>query len=217
MTDLNTTDLKTVLLHSAYRLFTDLGYRGTSIRRLADTCSCNVASVYYHFGSKENLFRAVLTAHSPVTAVAEAIERDPPPLDGPPARAVRHLMGTVYHTVKDRLPSYYLILIDVREFGGANLRVQLAEHIQRLGAAPAQSMARLLSRLPLRSWMSPGAFVMSMMATVFVVLLRERFVGLPQFVAGQGVTFESEGDPEEALDRACEAFLYGALERGDGV
>ncbi len=44
------TDLRRSLLGTSYRLFTNASYQGTSIRAIADRCSCNVASVHYYFG-----------------------------------------------------------------------------------------------------------------------------------------------------------------------
>lgn len=44
------------LLDSAERLFTERGFGGTSIRDLAAAAGCNIASVNYYFGGKENLY-----------------------------------------------------------------------------------------------------------------------------------------------------------------
>lgn len=44
------------LLDSAERLFAEHGFGGTSIRDLATAAGCNIASVNYYFGSKENLY-----------------------------------------------------------------------------------------------------------------------------------------------------------------
>jgi len=44
------------LLAAAERLFPERGFDGTSVRDLAAAAGCNIASVNYHFGGKENLY-----------------------------------------------------------------------------------------------------------------------------------------------------------------
>jgi AcrR family transcriptional regulator len=49
------TATKTALLDAAKRLVAERGYAGTSVRDLAAAADANVASVSYHFGSRERL------------------------------------------------------------------------------------------------------------------------------------------------------------------
>jgi AcrR family transcriptional regulator len=51
---------KTRILDAAERIFTDKGFRGTSLRELTAEARVNIAAVNYHFGSKEALLQAVL-------------------------------------------------------------------------------------------------------------------------------------------------------------
>jgi len=44
------------LLDSAEELFAERGFDSTSVRDLATTAECNIASVNYYFGGKENLY-----------------------------------------------------------------------------------------------------------------------------------------------------------------
>lgn len=53
-------DTKTIILDDAERLFATQGYRGTSLRAITRAAGVNLASVSYHFGSKEGLLEAVL-------------------------------------------------------------------------------------------------------------------------------------------------------------
>nr|WP_306455035.1 helix-turn-helix domain-containing protein [Pseudovibrio flavus] len=48
------------MLDSAERLLTEHGMAATSVRMITEEAGANVASVNYHFGSKEDLIRAVL-------------------------------------------------------------------------------------------------------------------------------------------------------------
>lgn len=48
------------VLDAAQELFGERGLRGTSLRAVTDAAGANLAAVNYHFGSKEELFRAVV-------------------------------------------------------------------------------------------------------------------------------------------------------------
>lgn len=49
------------ILDSAESLFMEHGFEATSLRAITTAASVNLAAVNYHFGSKEELFQAVLT------------------------------------------------------------------------------------------------------------------------------------------------------------
>src|SRR5437868_9978051 len=54
-------DTKTRILDVAEGLFMEHGCEATSLRQLTAAAGVNLAAVNYHFGSKEELFQAVLT------------------------------------------------------------------------------------------------------------------------------------------------------------
>jgi AcrR family transcriptional regulator len=54
-------DTKTRILDAAESLFMEHGFEATSLRQLTTAAGVNLAAVNYHFGSKEELFQAVLT------------------------------------------------------------------------------------------------------------------------------------------------------------
>jgi len=47
------------LLEVAERLFAEKGFDGAPVREITTAAGCNIASVNYHFGSKENLYAQV--------------------------------------------------------------------------------------------------------------------------------------------------------------
>src|SRR6266568_1670549 len=49
------------ILDAAEALFMEHGFEATSLRQITATAGVNLAAVNYHFGSKEELFQAVLT------------------------------------------------------------------------------------------------------------------------------------------------------------
>jgi AcrR family transcriptional regulator len=59
--DVASADTKTRILDAAELLFMEHGFEATSLRSLTTAASVNLAAVNYHFGTKEELFQAVLT------------------------------------------------------------------------------------------------------------------------------------------------------------
>ena len=59
--DATSADTKTRILDAAESLFMEHGFEATSLRQLTTAAGVNLAAVNYHFGSKEELFQAVLT------------------------------------------------------------------------------------------------------------------------------------------------------------
>ncbi len=59
--DATSADTKTRILDAAEQLFMEHGFEATSLRQLTAAAGVNLAAVNYHFGSKEELFQAVLT------------------------------------------------------------------------------------------------------------------------------------------------------------
>ncbi|MBL8519060.1 MAG: TetR family transcriptional regulator [Betaproteobacteria bacterium] len=56
-----TTDTKSRILDAAEELFMEHGFEATSLRLITTAAGVNLAAANYHFGSKEELFQAVLT------------------------------------------------------------------------------------------------------------------------------------------------------------
>ncbi|MDJ0725288.1 MAG: TetR/AcrR family transcriptional regulator [Prochloraceae cyanobacterium] len=53
-------DTKEQILNVAEELFAEQGFAGTSLRQVIKQAGVNLSAVHYHFGSKEELFRAVV-------------------------------------------------------------------------------------------------------------------------------------------------------------
>ncbi len=53
-------DTKEQILNAAERLFASLGFAGTSLRAVIREADVNLAAIHYYFGSKEELFVAVV-------------------------------------------------------------------------------------------------------------------------------------------------------------
>ncbi|MEM8778264.1 MAG: TetR/AcrR family transcriptional regulator [Cyanobacteria bacterium P01_G01_bin.49] len=60
MTSTSSIDTKEHILNIAEYLFAENGFAGTSLRSVIREADVNLSAVHYHFGSKEELFRAVV-------------------------------------------------------------------------------------------------------------------------------------------------------------
>lgn len=71
------------LLHAARDLFAQYGYEGTSVRDITSRAKANLGAITYHFGSKEDLFHAVIgtIAEPLVEAVTQAAQAPGAPLE----------------------------------------------------------------------------------------------------------------------------------------
>ena len=61
----NEPDIRTKILLAAKTLFAKQGFEGTTVRQVCDAAGANVALVSYHFGGKDNLFKALFDEFFP--------------------------------------------------------------------------------------------------------------------------------------------------------
>lgn len=54
-----------LILQTAYRLFQEQGFHGTSMRQIAESAGIALGGIYNHFASKENIFLSVLETYHP--------------------------------------------------------------------------------------------------------------------------------------------------------
>ena len=61
------------ILQSAYLLFLENGFHGTSMRQIAQGAGIAVGGIYNHFASKDDIFVAVLLARHPIFDILPAL------------------------------------------------------------------------------------------------------------------------------------------------
>jgi len=54
---------RTAILEASLELFSSQGYRGTSIREIAEAAGVSTGNVYHHFADKETIFQTVLSQY----------------------------------------------------------------------------------------------------------------------------------------------------------
>lgn len=68
---------RTAILEAAEFVFARNGYAGATVKQLAQQAKCYESLIYYHFGSKDKLFTAVLTnAYNKLIKAEQALDLD---------------------------------------------------------------------------------------------------------------------------------------------
>jgi AcrR family transcriptional regulator len=106
------------ILQSAHPLFLKNGYHGTSMRQIAQGAGIAVGGIYNHFGSKEEIFMAVLSARHPVNDILPALEA----AEGQDIESfVRDAAYKMVEIVKGRPDFLNLMFIELVEFNAGHV------------------------------------------------------------------------------------------------
>jgi len=126
------------ILAAALKLFSTVGYHGTSMRDIAQAARASTGSVYHQFPDKESIFRALLDHYfeavsSPEFPFNRALAAGAFPNDlEAMARAARE-------SVVQYRPYVALIYVDVVEFDGSHIRRFYSEMASRFEAFLSQN------------------------------------------------------------------------------
>lgn len=88
-------DTRRAIIDAAVRLIAERGFSATSVDEIAEAAGVAKGSVYYNFGSKADLFAAILTQGITRLTAALRAALDDGPQPTPVARVVAELLGQV--------------------------------------------------------------------------------------------------------------------------
>ena len=128
-----------LILDAAEELFARQGFDSTTIKQIGARADANPALIYYYFGSKDTLYRAVLSRLFEWLIGAAARRLDP---DLAPAEAVRTLIGFQSERLRER-PTLPRIL--AREMIDPHAE-HAAEHIGQLAGSVFRRVCELIQR-----------------------------------------------------------------------
>lgn len=115
------------LLSEARKLFSQKGFDGTSVRVITRSARANLGAVNYHFGSKEGLYHAVLSAAWAEVAAALEAEAARP---GPPLARIEAILRVLFAGLEQQPDLAGLVL---RELAATRaVPAPLAENVGRI-------------------------------------------------------------------------------------
>ncbi|MEM8861747.1 MAG: TetR/AcrR family transcriptional regulator [Chloroflexota bacterium] len=109
------------LIQSAYKLFLQKGYHGTSMRQIAKGANLALGGIYNHFASKEEIFRAVVLAHHPFLKIFPKFEEATEDSSMSPKEMIRNLTHLIFSEFKKEPQLLNLMFIELVELEGDNL------------------------------------------------------------------------------------------------
>jgi AcrR family transcriptional regulator len=175
---------RALILEAALRLFSQQGYRATSIRDIAEAAGVSTGNLYHQFPDKETIFRQLLDQYwqalaDPKYPVNRALAQGAFP------HHLEELGRAVRESVRRYRPYVALIYVDVIEFEGSHIRrfySDMAERFARFLDAHAETLE--LDK-HLRPEVSPVSAVMLATRLMFYYFAVELVFGVPnQFGRG---------------------------------
>jgi AcrR family transcriptional regulator len=186
-----------IIIDAAYRLIIDQGYAATSMRQIAGIAHLSLGSIYNHFSSKEEVFRAIIQERHPFFQIL-------PVLSSVQGKTVEAFVRNAAHTLIEQLghhPDFLnLMLTEIVEFKGDHvpllfdkflpMALPLAKHAAELDGKTRSISTYILAR----------AFL-GMFFSYYITEILLSPVMPPEMQAN-------------ALDHFVDIFLYGILDKG---
>jgi AcrR family transcriptional regulator len=126
------------LLNSAEELFCEHGFDGVSVRDIAASADCNIASVNYYFGSKENLYIEMFRRHvgklidEQVTNIQRIMKSDNPSIEN----LIKALVTLALKSLNNNGGKRSLIKMMVREMLHPHLKTEIVFDVMGLFFMP---------------------------------------------------------------------------------
>ena len=117
---------KETLLRSATEVFVEKGFSGARVDDIARRASANKAMIYYHFCSKQGLYKAVLLRH--IGGLHEEMGRAARP-ETQPLRRLTAFYGSLGRMFQERPSLPYMMLREILA-GGIHMDEEVARELQ---------------------------------------------------------------------------------------
>ncbi|MGZ4778936.1 MAG: TetR/AcrR family transcriptional regulator [Thermoanaerobaculia bacterium] len=179
-----------LVLDAALRLFSHQGFRGTSVREVAETAGVSVGNVYHHFPDKESIFNTLLDEYW-----ATVEDRRFPFMreltSGKFPDNIEQLGFAARDSVRQSRRHIALIYVDVIEFEGTHIRKFYGDMAQRLKTILEDAeITRIQSRL--RPGVSPISALMLTTRFFFNYFSVEILFGVPEPFGKDSATMVAE-------------------------
>ena len=189
------------ILEAALGLFSTQGYRGTSIREIAEAAGLSTGNVYHHFPDKEAIFRTLLEQYWEALDSAES-PFNKALVDGAFPDDLEALARAAAEAVSTYRRQLNLIYVDVVEFEGFHLRKYYGDMPDRFATFLAQGHPGTALQDKLAPGVNPKTAVMVACRVFLNYYAVETLFGVPgQF----GL------DSEETIREVAEILRHGML------
>lgn len=128
------------ILQVATREFAAYGLAGARIERIQQQTRTSKRMIYYHFGSKEGLYRAVIER---AFELAREVDKDFDPEAGSPEQALRHITQNAFEAFIQN-PDF-VRLLTFENLAGAPF-IRESKHASRLNRLAMADLERVLKR-----------------------------------------------------------------------
>ncbi len=191
-------------LEAALELFSKQGFRGSTMRQIADAAGLSVGNLYHHFPSKEAIFERLLDDYwerllDPELPLNRVFSGAKFPDD------LEELATASEQVVEDNWRYILLIYVDVIEFRGQHIHDFYQEMAHRFEAVYGERLAERRSRGELGE-VDPMAAVMMASRWFLYFFTVEKCFGVPMHL---GMS------PQQAVDEFIRLIRYGLLPRDD--
>ena len=122
------------ILEQAQRLFSAHGYNGVSIRDIAHACGLSNAVLYYHFGSKRNLYFEVLREH--ISTLAHSLQ-EAGAIDGSCRERLANMARAYAQMIFEYQDTVQILLRDLAQFDWEEVMQMLPDFQTQIPSAVA--------------------------------------------------------------------------------
>jgi AcrR family transcriptional regulator len=186
------------ILEASYRLFTEQGYHGTSMRAIAAQAGITAGSIYNHFTDKEQIIQAVILKYHPILRILPHLSE----VEGASAdeliRDAAHRLAQEVETDPGVLNLVFVELIDLRGKHFPELAQAMYPQVQQFVEKVYESRGGAQMHDPLTFFSS---FVGMLLGYAFAHTYLDRIHDRP--------------DSEQSLDAYVDTFLWGVLSHGE--
>ena len=194
----------TKALDAALELFSQQGFRGSTMRQIADAAGLSVGNLYHHFPAKETLFEQLIERYwrrltDPELALNRVFAEARFPDD------LEEMAAAIKQVVEDNIPYILLIYIDVIEFGGKHIHTFYQGMARRFEEVYGERFAERRRRGDFGD-VDPMSAVMVASRWFFYFYTVEKCFGVPMHF---GMS------PQKAVDEFIRLLRYGLLPRAD--
>jgi AcrR family transcriptional regulator len=185
------------ILEASYRLFTEQGYHGTSMRAIAAQAGITAGSIYNHFADKEQIIQAVILKYHPIVRVLPHLSE----VEGASAeeliRDAAHRLAREVESAPGVLNLVFVELIDLRGKHFSDLAQAMYPQVQQFVEKVYEAGGIAHRRDPLTFFSS---FISMLLGYAFAHAFLDRLHDQP--------------DSEHPLDAYVDTFLWGVLNQG---